>query len=158
MPPTSDADVDTRSQLEARKRTLLSNVERALLDALAESPDVHRSIWRLQKAGFTLRLSIECHGAPGDDGGPRISDVGHLPHRRRGSRLPALDRHRSHPPHPAAPPRVSGSIPEPQPAPTEILGLPLPRLAAALEPWIDRPFRARQIFVALHRRRVAISG
>jgi hypothetical protein len=63
MPRTSDADVDTRSQLEARKRTLLSNVERALLDALAESPDVHRSIWRLQKAGFTLRLSIECHEA-----------------------------------------------------------------------------------------------
>jgi hypothetical protein len=59
-------DVDARSQLEARKRTLLSNVERALLDALAESPDVHRSIWRLQKAGFTLRLSIECHESNGE--------------------------------------------------------------------------------------------
>ena len=67
MPPTSDADVDTRSPLEARKRTLLSNVERALLDALAESPDVHRSIWRLQKAGFMLRLSIECHEAKADE-------------------------------------------------------------------------------------------
>ena len=30
--------------------------------------------------------------------------------------------------------------------PAELLGLPLPRLAALLEPWIDRPFRARQIF------------
>ncbi len=53
--------MDTRSQLEAKKRTLLSRVEQALLDALAESPEVHRSIWRLQRAGFTLRLSIECH-------------------------------------------------------------------------------------------------
>ncbi len=43
---------------------------------------------------------------------------------------------------------------EGQSAPREILGLTLPRLAAALEPWIDRPFRARQIFTALHRRRV----
>jgi 23S rRNA (adenine2503-C2)-methyltransferase len=41
------------------------------------------------------------------------------------------------------------------PQPVELLGLPLPRLAALLEPWIDRPFRARQIFTALHRRRVA---
>jgi len=63
MPAASGPDVDTRSQLEARKRTLLSNVERALLDALAESPEVHRSIWRLQRAGFMLRLSIECHEA-----------------------------------------------------------------------------------------------
>ena len=61
--------MDTRSQLEARKRTLLSNVERALLDALAESPEVHRSIWRLQRAGFTLRLSIECHESAPDSGG-----------------------------------------------------------------------------------------
>ncbi|MGH7336763.1 MAG: 23S rRNA (adenine(2503)-C(2))-methyltransferase RlmN, partial [Myxococcota bacterium] len=39
-------------------------------------------------------------------------------------------------------------------APIELLGLPLPRLAALLEPWIDRPYRARQVFTALHRRRV----
>jgi 23S rRNA (adenine2503-C2)-methyltransferase len=45
-----------------------------------------------------------------------------------------------------------------QPAPIELLGLPLPRLAALLEPWIDRPFRARQFFTALHRRRVAGFG
>ena len=55
--------MDARSQIEARKRTLLSNVERALLDALAESPEVHRSIWKLQRAGYLLRLSIECQEA-----------------------------------------------------------------------------------------------
>lgn len=50
----------TRSDPQARKRTLLSNLERALLDALAESPEVHRTLWHLQKAGYTLRLSIDC--------------------------------------------------------------------------------------------------
>ena len=35
---------------------------------------------------------------------------------------------------------------------TDLLGLPLPQLAAALEPFVDRPFRARQIFDALYRR------
>jgi hypothetical protein len=32
-----------------------------VVDALAESPEVHRSIWRLQRAGYTLQFSIECH-------------------------------------------------------------------------------------------------
>lgn len=72
-------DVDTRSQLEARKRTLLSNVERALLDALAESPDVHRSIWRLQKAGFTLRLSIECHESNGESAAAEAPEAAPAP-------------------------------------------------------------------------------
>ncbi len=38
---------------------------------------------------------------------------------------------------------------------TQILGLPLPRLTEALEPWVDRPFRARQVFTNIHHRRVA---
>jgi 23S rRNA (adenine2503-C2)-methyltransferase len=40
------------------------------------------------------------------------------------------------------------------PPATELLGLPLARLEAALAPHLDRPFRARQIFTALHRRGV----
>jgi 23S rRNA (adenine2503-C2)-methyltransferase len=35
-----------------------------------------------------------------------------------------------------------------------LLGLPLAALARAIAPWSDRPFRARQLFDALHRRRV----
>lgn len=42
----------------------------------------------------------------------------------------------------------------PAPARTELLGLPLPRLAAALAPVADRPFRARQVYDALYRRGV----
>ncbi len=34
----------------------------------------------------------------------------------------------------------------------ELLGLPLPKLEETLAPWLDRPFRARQVFAALHRR------
>jgi 23S rRNA (adenine2503-C2)-methyltransferase len=40
----------------------------------------------------------------------------------------------------------------PTPSTTDLLGLTLPQLTAALAPWIDRPFRARQIFHALHHR------
>jgi len=37
----------------------------------------------------------------------------------------------------------------------ELLGLPLPKLASALAGAIDRPFRARQVYDALHRRGAA---
>ncbi|MEM7048717.1 MAG: 23S rRNA (adenine(2503)-C(2))-methyltransferase RlmN [Acidobacteriota bacterium] len=36
------------------------------------------------------------------------------------------------------------------PPPPDLLGLPLSRLEETLAPWIDRPFRARQIYQALH--------
>jgi 23S rRNA (adenine2503-C2)-methyltransferase len=35
---------------------------------------------------------------------------------------------------------------------TDVLGLSLPELSAELSPWIDRPFRAKQIFAAIHQR------
>jgi 23S rRNA (adenine2503-C2)-methyltransferase len=37
----------------------------------------------------------------------------------------------------------------------DLLGLPLEQLSAALAPVVDRPFRSRQVFDALHRRRSA---
>ena len=37
----------------------------------------------------------------------------------------------------------------------DLLGLPLERLAKTLAPAVDRPYRARQIFDAVHRRRLA---
>jgi 23S rRNA (adenine2503-C2)-methyltransferase len=41
------------------------------------------------------------------------------------------------------------------PARQELLGLPLPKLAAALAATVDRPFRARQVYDALHHRGAA---
>ncbi|HSM13767.1 MAG TPA: 23S rRNA (adenine(2503)-C(2))-methyltransferase RlmN [Thermoanaerobaculia bacterium] len=40
-------------------------------------------------------------------------------------------------------------------APRDLLGLPLEQLSEALAPIVDRPFRSRQVFDALHRRRSA---
>jgi len=45
---------------DAKKRSLLRDLERALLDAIAESPEVHRRLWKLQREGYTLQLSLDC--------------------------------------------------------------------------------------------------
>ena len=47
----AEKDLDARARMEAKKRNLLRDVERALLDALAESSEVHRTLWRLQREG-----------------------------------------------------------------------------------------------------------
>ncbi len=47
---------------DAKKQSLLRDLERALLDAIAESPEVHRTLYRLQRAGYTLQLSLDCTG------------------------------------------------------------------------------------------------
>lgn len=48
-----------------------------------------------------------------------------------------------------SPPAVAAPADRPN-----LLGLPAASLATAIAPWSDRPFRARQLFDALHRRRV----
>jgi hypothetical protein len=55
-----ESELDARARMEAKRRTLLADIERALLDALADSPDVHRALWRLQREGWTLHVSIDC--------------------------------------------------------------------------------------------------
>lgn len=50
---------------EARKRTLLSELERALLEAISESPEVHRALWRLQREGYVLHLALDCEREDG---------------------------------------------------------------------------------------------
>jgi len=58
----ADNEVDSRARLEARRRSLLRDVERALLGALSESADMHRAILRLQREGLTLQVSLDCSG------------------------------------------------------------------------------------------------
>jgi len=63
--------VSARVPSEAARRTLLRELERALLDALAESPEVHRQLDRLRAAGLSARLVVDCaNGAPGDEPKP----------------------------------------------------------------------------------------
>jgi hypothetical protein len=71
--------VNGRTRLEARKRGLLREIEEALLDALAESRDVHRTLWNLHRAGFTLRLSLDCDEAPRAEPAPRARRSGNEP-------------------------------------------------------------------------------
>lgn len=42
------------------RRALLRDLERALLDAIAESPEVHRTLSRLDREGFTLQVMLDC--------------------------------------------------------------------------------------------------
>lgn len=42
------------------RRALLRDLERALLDAIAESPEVHRTLSRLEREGFTLQVMLDC--------------------------------------------------------------------------------------------------
>lgn len=46
--------------MDERRLSLLRDLERALLDALSESADVHRSLERMHEAGFTLQLHVDC--------------------------------------------------------------------------------------------------
>lgn len=64
--------MNARARNEAKKRTLLADVERALLEALAESAEMHRVLYRLQRAGWALELHLDCHrvDAPADDESP----------------------------------------------------------------------------------------
>jgi hypothetical protein len=55
--------VNARARNEAKKRTLLADVERALLEALAESAEMHKVLYRLQRAGWALELHLDCHRA-----------------------------------------------------------------------------------------------
>ena len=74
--------MDARIKIEARKRLLLRAVERALFDALADSSEVHRSLWRLQRAGYTLRVNVEC-AEERKEGEPALQEGGEPAARRR---------------------------------------------------------------------------
>lgn len=49
-----------RIDSESRRRSLLRAIEKALLEAISESSAVHRTLWQLQRAGYQLRLSVDC--------------------------------------------------------------------------------------------------
>lgn len=68
-----------RARNEAKKRTLLADVERALLEALAESAEMHKVLYRLQRAGWALELRLDCHRADASED----PDPGSRPRRPR---------------------------------------------------------------------------
>jgi len=52
--------VDTPTDATARRRSLLRLIERALYEALCESPEIHRAVWELQRDGVELELKLSC--------------------------------------------------------------------------------------------------
>ena len=58
--------MSARTPSNADRQTLLRELERALLDALSESPEVHRQLDRLNAAGLTARLVLDCASEAGD--------------------------------------------------------------------------------------------
>jgi hypothetical protein len=46
--------------MDERRLALLRDLERALLEALSESADVHRTLERMHSEGYTLQLYLDC--------------------------------------------------------------------------------------------------
>lgn len=52
--------MDAPTDSAARRRALLRTLERALYDAIAESAELHRALYEMQREGLQVRLSIAC--------------------------------------------------------------------------------------------------
>ncbi len=52
--------------MDERRRTFMRDLERALLEAISESEEVHRTLDRMHREGYRLQLSLDCQpaGAP----------------------------------------------------------------------------------------------
>jgi hypothetical protein len=47
-------------------RDMLRDLGRALSDAIAESPEIGRTLRRIRREGYTLHLLLDCKREPGD--------------------------------------------------------------------------------------------
>jgi hypothetical protein len=49
--------------MDERRRTFMRDLERALLEAISESAEVHRTLNRMHREGYTLQLFLDCQPA-----------------------------------------------------------------------------------------------
>lgn len=49
--------------MDERRRTFMRELERALLEAISESAEVHRTLHRMHREGYTLQLFLDCQPA-----------------------------------------------------------------------------------------------
>ena len=49
--------------MDERRRTFMRQLERALLEAISESAEVHRTLDRMHREGYTLQLFLDCRPA-----------------------------------------------------------------------------------------------
>ena len=62
--------MDAKAQAEARRRSLLADVERALLEAISDSREVQACLRRLHRAGWLLELQLGCRRDVPGEGDP----------------------------------------------------------------------------------------
>jgi hypothetical protein len=53
--------------MDERRRTFMHELERALLEAISESAEVHRTLQRMHREGYTLQLFLDCQPAAADE-------------------------------------------------------------------------------------------
>lgn len=53
--------------MDERRRTFMHELERALLEAISESAEVHRTLQRMHREGYTLQLFLDCQPAATED-------------------------------------------------------------------------------------------
>jgi hypothetical protein len=53
--------------MDERRRTFMRDLERALLEAISESAEVHRTLHRMHREGYTLQLFLDCQPAGAAD-------------------------------------------------------------------------------------------
>jgi hypothetical protein len=53
--------------MDERRRTFMHELERALLEAISESAEVHRTLNRMHLEGYTLQLFLDCQPADARD-------------------------------------------------------------------------------------------
>jgi hypothetical protein len=53
--------------MDERRRTFMRELERALLEAISESAEVHRTLQRMHREGYRLQLFLDCQPAGAAD-------------------------------------------------------------------------------------------
>ena len=54
--------------MDERRRTSMRDLERALLEAISESAEVHRTLHQMHREGYTMQLFVDCQPTGDADG------------------------------------------------------------------------------------------
>ncbi len=65
--------------MDDSRKSFLRDLERALLEAISESAEVHRTLERMHRDGFRLQLFVDCQpleeGATGNESTPPAPEI-----------------------------------------------------------------------------------
>jgi 23S rRNA (adenine2503-C2)-methyltransferase len=150
--------------MDERRRTFMRELERALLEAISESAEVHRTLQRMHREGYTLQLFLDCQPAAADPeragavaaeaAKPEIRTLEPSPHSAStATTSPSCGVWASIRPARAAPAsRVRDMIHDTPPAPDPLVGLDRIELGERLESLLTKPYQLQQIYDAIYLR------